>query len=61
MPRILVKAAPGLSETKLTFGAATMSFRVEPLFQSIRPQGALGATADDIWYILHPPAAMALH
>jgi hypothetical protein len=55
MPRILVKAAPGLSATNLTFDAARVSFQVEPLFRSIRPQGALGAAADDVWYILHSP------
>jgi hypothetical protein len=55
MPRILVKAAPGLSETKLTFGAATIPFTVEPLFKSIGSHAALGAAADDVWYVLTPP------
>jgi subtilisin family serine protease len=54
MQRILVKAAPGLSETKLTFGAAAVSFEVEPLFKSIGSQSAFGAAADDVWYVLKP-------
>src|SRR6266581_8323261 len=54
MPRILVKAAPGLSETKLAFGATAVPFEVEPLFKSIGSQPALGAAADDVWYVLKP-------
>lgn len=57
MQRILVKAAPGLSETKLTFGATAVPFEVEPLFKSIGSQSALGAVADDVWYVLKPTAA----
>jgi hypothetical protein len=56
MQRILVKAAPGLSETKLTFGATAVAFEVEPLFRSIGSQSALGAAADDVWYVLKPTA-----
>ena len=56
MPRILVKAAPGLSETKLTFGAASVPFDVERLFSSIGSPSALGATAADVWYVLKPKA-----
>ncbi len=59
MQRILVKAAPGLSETKLTFGAAAVPFELEPLFKSIGTQSALGAAAEDVWYVLKPKAAMA--
>ena len=58
MQRILVKAAPGLSETKLTFGAAAVSFEVEPLFKSIGSQSAFGAAADDVWYVLKPKEAV---
>ncbi|HWZ37853.1 MAG TPA: S8 family serine peptidase [Bradyrhizobium sp.] len=58
MQRILVKAAPGLSETKLTFGATAVPFEVEPLFKSIGTQSAFGAAADDIWYILKPREAV---
>src|SRR5579859_3310989 len=54
MPRILVKAGPGLSETKLTFGAASVPFDVERLFTSIGSPSALGATAADVWYVLKP-------
>lgn len=56
MPRVLVKAAPGLSQTKLTFGAASIPFDVEPLFRSIGKSPGLGAAADDVWYVLKPPA-----
>jgi hypothetical protein len=58
MQRILVKAAPGLSETKLTFGATAVPFEVEPLFKSIGSQSAFGAAADDIWYVLKPKEAV---
>ena len=54
MPRLLVKAAPGLSEAKLAFGAATLPFDMEPLFTSIRSRGEAGAAADDVWYVLKP-------
>ena len=56
MPRILVKAAPGLSATKLTFGAAAVPYTVTPLFESIGAHGGLGAAADDVWYVLAPAA-----
>jgi hypothetical protein len=56
MPRILVKAAPGLSATKLTFGATAVPYTVTPLFESIGAHGALGAAADDVWYVLTPAA-----
>src|SRR6202012_5980598 len=59
MQRILIKAAPGLSEQKLTFGAAAEPFKVEPLYKSIGAQGGLGAAAADIWYVATPPAEAA--
>src|SRR5262249_28409642 len=58
MQRILVKAAPGLSAPRLTFGASTVAFTATPLFRSIRPQPALGAAAGDIWYVLTAPAGL---
>ena len=59
MQRILVKAAPGLSDTKMTFGAAGAPIKVERLFTSIDSQAAFGAAASDVWYVLTPPPAMA--
>src|SRR5262245_11304815 len=59
MPRILVKAAPGLAGKTLTFGAAGGSVTVSRLFDSIGARPALGATADDVWYVLTPPPATA--
>jgi hypothetical protein len=62
VPRILVKAAPGLTTTQLQFGAAPVSFTVEPLFKSIgRPPalGAAAAAAADVWHILTPPPGFA--
>ena len=61
MPRILVKAAPGLSEkglseTKLTFGADSVPFEVERLFASIDSPSAFAAAADGVWYVLKPKA-----
>jgi hypothetical protein len=58
MPRILVKAAPGLTQTKLTFGAATVAFTAEPLFRSIGSHGVLGAAAGDTWYVLEAKDAV---
>jgi|RhiMethySRZTD1v2_1073278.scaffolds.fasta_scaffold22983_5 hypothetical protein len=57
--RILVKAAPGLPSVRLAFGAASVSFTVRPLFQSIAPGPGLGAAAVDTWQILTPPAGFA--
>lgn len=58
MPRILVKAAPGLSSVRLAFGAATVPFEVAPLFTSIGSQSAPGAAADGVWYLLKPTASV---
>src|SRR6516165_7466929 len=58
-PRILVKAAPGLSSARLSFGATPVTFTVTPLFKSIAPPKALGATAAATWYILSPPSGFA--
>src|SRR5690348_17212614 len=55
MQRILVKAAPGVSETKLTFGAATVPFEAKRLFRSIDSPSAQQLAADDVWYVLSPP------
>jgi len=57
--RILVKAAPGLPSARLAFGAASVSFTVRPLFQSIAPGPGPGAAAADTWQILTPPAGFA--
>jgi Subtilase family len=56
-PRILVKAAPGLSSARLSFGATPVTFTVTPLFKSIAPPK--GATAANTWHILTPPAGFA--
>jgi Subtilase family len=58
-PRILVKAAPGLSSARLSFGATPVTFTVAPLFKSIAPATALGATAAATWQILTPPPGFA--
>jgi subtilisin family serine protease len=59
MPRILVKAAAGLSGAKLALGTAAVDFKVEPLFRSIG-SGLVGSgpgvAAGDTWYILTPKA-----
>src|SRR5262245_30576458 len=53
MQRILVKAAPGLSDTKLTLGA--VPFKASPLFESIDSHEAThGVAAGDVWYVLSP-------
>jgi hypothetical protein len=57
--RILVKAAPGLSSARLSFGATPVTFTVTPLFKSIAPPKALGATAAATWHILTPPPGFA--
>jgi len=58
-PRILVKAAPGLSSARLSFGATPVTFTVTPLFKSIAPPKAAGATAATTWQILTPPPSFA--
>ena len=58
-PRILVKAAPGLSAARLSFGATPVTFTVTPLFKSIAPRKAAGATAATTWQILTPPPGFA--
>jgi len=58
-PRILVKAAPGLSSARLSFGASPVTFTVTPLFKSIAPPKAPGATAANTWQILTPPPSFA--
>ncbi len=59
MPRILVKAAPGLSEMNLKLGAAAIPYAVAPLFESIGAHAALGAAPEDVWYVLTPAADAA--
>ena len=59
MPRILVKATPGLTASQLQFGAAAVPFTVTPLFKSIGPQPTLGAVADNVWQVLTPPPGFA--
>ena len=59
MPRILVKAAPGLTTSQLQFGAAPVTFTAAPLFKSIGPGPALGAAAASSWQILTPQAELA--
>lgn len=59
MPRILVKAAPGLTASQLRFGAAAVPFTFTPLFKSIGPQPTLGAVAGNVWQVLTPPPGFA--
>ena len=59
IPGLLVKAAPGLSAARLTFGAAPVNFASAPLFKSILPTPALGAAAANVWQILTPQAGFA--
>src|SRR5215475_402710 len=59
MQRILVKAAPGLSQSSMTFGVAGAPLQIEPLFTSIGPPGGIGVAANDLWYVVTPPPAMA--
>ena len=55
MPRILVKAAPGLAVSRLSFGAAPVKFKATRLFESIEAQPAPAAGAGEVWHILTPP------
>ena len=59
MPRILVKAAPGLAVSRLSFGAAPVEFKATRLFESIEAQPALGAGAGEVWHVLTPPLGFA--
>jgi hypothetical protein len=54
MPRILVKAAPGLSSARLVLGSRPVAFTLTPLFQSIAPPKTVGPTS--IWHILSAAA-----
>lgn len=54
MPRILVKAAPGLSVSRLAFGAAPVEFKARRLFESIDAQPGMGAAAGEVWHVLTP-------
>ena len=56
MPRILVKAAPGLSSARLVFGTIPVAFTLTPLFKSIAPPKTVGPTPVNIWHILTAPA-----
>jgi hypothetical protein len=58
-PRILVKAAPGLSSVRFSFGATPVTFTITPLFKSIAWPTALGATAANTWQILTSPPGFA--
>ncbi len=55
MPRILVKAAPGLSGKSFAFGVAGAPVTFERLFNSIDSGGPFGAAADETWYALNLP------
>ena len=55
MPRILVKAAPGLAVSRLSFGAAPVEFKATRLFESIDAQPALGAVSS------HRPTVTGFH
>jgi len=59
MQRVLVKAAPGLAVSRLSFGAAPVEFKATRLFESIEAQPALGAAAGEVWHILTPPLGFA--
>jgi hypothetical protein len=56
---ILVKAAPGLSSVRLTFGAAPVAFTATPLFESIEPVPGLGVAGAPTWQILTPQVDLA--
>lgn len=56
MPRILVKAAPGLATSRLSFGAAPVQFTATRLFESIDAQPGLGAASGEVWHLLTPPS-----
>ena len=43
MPRILVKAAPGLAVSRVSFGATAVELEVTRLFKSIERSRAFGA------------------
>src|SRR6516162_3620757 len=55
MPRILIKAAPGLSKKSFAFGAAGTPVTFERLFNSIDTDGAFGAAANETWYAADLP------
>jgi subtilase family protein len=59
MPRILVKAAPGLAVSRLSFGAAPVEFKAAPLFESIDAAPAFGAAPAEVWHVLTPEAGFA--
>jgi hypothetical protein len=59
MQRILVKAAPGFSAPRLTFGASAVTFAATRLFQSIDSPPPLGAAGDTVWHVLTPPSGLA--
>lgn len=59
MPRILVKAAPGLAVSHLSLGAAPVEFKATRLFKSIDAQPPLGAAAGEVWHVLTPPLGFA--
>ena len=60
MQRILVKAAPGFSGTSLALGPTAAPYKVETLFDSIGSHSALGAAAEDVWYVLTPTKEAAV-
>jgi hypothetical protein len=49
--RILVKAAPGLTSVRLTYGTAHVTFKAAPLFKRITPAPAPAAAAP-VWQLL---------
>jgi hypothetical protein len=52
--RILVKGTPGMTSARLTFGAAPVMFKAEPLFTSIAQPHTLGAAGEPVWQLLTP-------
>src|SRR5262245_31815122 len=55
MPRVLVRAAPGLSGKSFAFGTAGAPVTFERLFDSIDSGGKLGVAAGETWYALNLP------
>src|SRR5215470_8946594 len=50
VPRLLIKAKPGIAGATVSLGAAAPEFKVEPLFKSIG--AGQGAAAPAVWHML---------
>ncbi len=56
--RFLVRMKPGSGPASLPLAGASVQFRVEPLFASIGPAGALGLASGATWHVLEPAFAI---